>query len=108
MLLVDPGLGSLRLFCCCTSIMRQSKKVKYKGTKSEILDSILYEGFEIKSLKHGNTGNVLYKAPSKLHNWELCWTMDLQNAKSSVLKYREHLKEANNSKGDSPVESKTS
>ena len=70
--------------------MRQAKKFKYKGQKSEILDSIIHEGYEIKSLKHGNTGYVLYKFPSKAHDWELCWTMDLQTAKSEVQKYLAH------------------
>ena len=62
--------------------MRQAKKFKFQATKSEILDSIEYEGFEIKSLKHGITGHVLYKFPSKAHDWELCWTMDIQTAKA--------------------------
>jgi hypothetical protein len=88
--------------------MRQAKKFKYRGTKSEILEPIMHEGFEIKSLKHGNTGHVLYKFPSKAHDWELCWTMDLQTAKAGVQKYQEHLKESNTSKSDTPVESKLS
>ena len=85
--------------------MRHAKKFKCKATKSEILDSIEYEGFEIKSLKHGITGHVLYKFPSKAHDWELCWTMDIQTAKAGVQKYNAHLQEQ---QGNSPVESKLS
>ena len=73
--------------------MRAQKKLKYKGKPSEPLDSIIYSNYEIKSLKHGNTGQTLYRYPSKIHDWENCWTMDLQAAKSGVLKYQEHLKE---------------
>lgn len=86
--------------------MRQAKKFKYRGEKSEILDSIIHEGFEIKSLKHGNTGHVLYKYPSKAHDWELCWTMDLQTALSGVSKYLAKNKEDSNKESKSPVESK--
>ena len=71
--------------------MRNQKKLKYHGTASEILESINHNGYEIKSLKHGNTGHVLYKFPSKLHEWEPCWTMDLQTAKSGGEKYHQHL-----------------
>ena len=85
--------------------MRQAKKFKFQATKSEILDSIEYEGFEIKSLKHGITGHVLYKFPSKAPDWELCWTMDIQTAKAGVQKYNAHLQEQ---QGNSPVESKLS
>tara|TARA_R100000458_G_C8163043_1_gene166374 strand:+ start:427 stop:660 length:234 start_codon:yes stop_codon:yes gene_type:complete len=74
--------------------MRAQKKLKYKGNPSEPLESIIYSDYEIKSLKHGNTGHTLYRYPSKIHGWENCWTMDLQAAKSGVLKYQEHLKEA--------------
>lgn len=69
------------------------KKFKYKGKKSEILDSITFEGYEIRSLKHGNTDHVLYYAPSEEHEWEGCWTMDLETAKKGVLKYKKYLKE---------------
>ena len=75
--------------------MRQSKKLRYRGGPSEILDSIIFSDYEIKSLKHGNTGHVLFKFPSKLYNWEGCWTMDLQTAKNGVLKYQEHLENPN-------------
>ena len=71
--------------------MRTQKKFKYQGQTSEILESITHEGYEIKSLKHGNTGHVLYKFPSKAHEWEPCWTMDLQTAKNGVEKYNQHL-----------------
>jgi len=74
--------------------MKGSRKIKYRGKASEPQESIIFSDYEIRSLKHGNTGNILYQFPSKLHSWENCWTMDLQAAKSGVLKYQEHLKEA--------------
>jgi hypothetical protein len=74
--------------------MRESKKIKYRGKQSEILESIPYEGYEIKSLKHGNTGNILYCSPSKEYNWEDCWGMDLQAAKNNVIKHKQHLAES--------------
>ena len=74
--------------------MRELKKVKYRGKPSEILDPIEFDGFEIRSLKHGNTGHTLYRFPSEEHNWEGCWTMDLQTAKNGVLKYKQHLSES--------------
>ena len=70
--------------------MRTQKKLKYRGGSSEILESLTHAGYEIKSLKHGNTGHVLYKYPSKAHNWEPCWTMDLQTAKNGIEKYNQH------------------
>tara|TARA_R100001082_G_scaffold110637_1_gene91147 strand:+ start:860 stop:1102 length:243 start_codon:yes stop_codon:yes gene_type:complete len=70
---------------------RQTKKIKYKGGPSEILDPIIFSNYEIKTLKHGNTGHQLYRFPSKAHDWENCWTMDLQSAQSGVLKYQQHL-----------------
>ena len=73
--------------------MRSQKKLKYRGKPSEPLESIIYSDYEIKSLKHGNTGHTLYRYPSKMHDGEICLTMDLQAAKSGVLKYQEHLKE---------------
>lgn len=73
--------------------MKGSKKIKYRGKASELRESIIFSDYEIKSLKHGNTGHILYRYPSKAHEWENCWTMDLQSAKSGVLKYQEHLKE---------------
>ena len=70
------------------------KKIKYKGAPSEILASIEFEGYEIKSLKHGNTGHILYRFPSEEHDWEGCWTMDLQTAQNGVLKYKQHMAES--------------
>ncbi len=69
--------------------MKQAKKLRYRGGPSEILDPILFSDYEIKSLKHGNTGHILFKFPSKAHDWEECWTMDLQTAKNGVLKYQQ-------------------
>lgn len=74
--------------------MRESKKIKYRGKASEVQESILFEGYEIKSLKHGNTGHVLYCSPSKEYDWESCWGMDLQTAKNNVIKYKQHLAES--------------
>ncbi len=70
--------------------MKQAKKLRYRGGPSEILDPIIFSDYEIKSLKHGNTGHILFKFPSKAHDWEECWTMDLQTAKNGVLKYQQH------------------
>lgn len=70
-----------------------AKKFKYRGTASEILEPVEFDGFTIRSLKHGNTGHVLYYAPSEAHEWEYCWTMDLQTAKNGVTKYKKHLAE---------------
>tara|TARA_Y100001938_G_C7941920_1_gene354744 strand:+ start:368 stop:607 length:240 start_codon:yes stop_codon:yes gene_type:complete len=72
--------------------MTSSKNFKYRGQASEILESIIYSDYEIKSLKHGNTGHVLYKYPSKNHNWENCWTSNLQEAQAGVLKYQQYMK----------------
>jgi len=69
------------------------RKVNYRGATSEILDPIEFEGYEIKSLKHGNTNHVLYRFPSEAHDWEGCWTMDLETAKKGVTKYNFYLKE---------------
>ncbi len=69
--------------------MKQAKKLRYRGGPSEILDPIIFSDYEIKSLKHGNTGHTLFKFPSKAHDWEECWTMDLQTAKNGVLKYQQ-------------------
>ena len=73
--------------------MRHSKKLRYRGGPSEILDSVIFSDYEIKSLKHGNTGHVLFKYPSKAYDWEDCWTMDLQTAKNNVLKYQQRSEE---------------
>ena len=53
--------------------------------------NLLYE-YEIKSLKHGNTGHVLYKYPNKMYNWEDCWTSDLESAKTGVEKFLQSQK----------------
>jgi hypothetical protein len=58
---------------------------KYKGKPSQILESIEYQGYEIKVLKHGNTGHTLYRAP-RLEDLEPCWFMDLETAKKGVHK----------------------
>lgn len=73
--------------------MKMRKQVKYRGGPSEILEPIEFEGYEIKSLKHGNTHHTLYYFPSEAHEWEGCWTMDLETAKKGVTKYNLHLKE---------------
>jgi len=73
--------------------VRHSKKLRYRGGPSEILDSVIFSDYEIKSLKHGNTGHVLFKYPSKAYDWEDCWTMDLQTAKNNVLKYQQRSEE---------------
>lgn len=70
-----------------------AKKFKYNGGPSEVLEPIEFEGIEIRSLKHGNTDQVLYYAPSEAHEWDYCWTMDLQTAKNGVIKYKKHLAE---------------
>jgi hypothetical protein len=79
--------------------MKVRKQFKYRGGPSEILESIEFEGYKIKSLKHGNTGHVLYRFPSAAHDWEGCWTMDLETAKKGVSKYNSHLKEVSSAQG---------
>ena len=61
-----------------------NKKLKYKGQASEILDPIEFEGITIKSLKHGNTGQILFRYPRK-EDGEPCWTTDIDRAKSSII-----------------------
>ena len=86
--------------------MRSSKKITYKGGPSEIRESIMFAGYEIKSLKHGNTGNILYSFPSKAHEWEPCWTLDLQTAKNGVIKYQQYLVDKEKEKqSETPLES---
>ena len=63
------------------------KKIKYKGKPSDILDPIEFEGYTIRSLKHGNTGHTLYYAP-RVEDLEPQWTMDLETAKKGVLKWK--------------------
>lgn len=69
--------------------MARSTKIRFKGKPSEILDSIEFEGYTIKSLRHGVTGHVLYCYPSAEYEWEDCWGTDLEIAKKSVLKFKE-------------------
>jgi hypothetical protein len=79
--------------------MRETKKVRYKGTASEILPPIIYEGYEIRSLRHGNTGHVLYYAP-RLEDLEPHWCMDLQTAKNGVIKFLEAHSSSSNVKSE--------
>jgi len=69
--------------------MKSHKHFRYRGKPSEILESIEFEGYEIRCIKHGNTGHVLYCSPSKEYEWEDCWGMDLQAAKNNVTKYNQ-------------------
>lgn len=80
--------------------MRTKKKLSIKYEPSEILDPIIFSDYEIKCLKHGNTKNILYSFPSKAHNWESCWTLDLQTAKNGVLKYQQQLSKKDSKKKD--------
>ena len=66
-----------------------NKKLKYKGKPSEILDPIDFEGVTIKSLKHGNTGQTLFRYPRK-EDGEPCWTTDIDRAKSSILYWKQN------------------
>jgi len=72
--------------------VKQVKKIRNRWEPSEILDDIEFNGYIIKSLKHGNTGHVLYRFPSKAHNWENCWTTDLNTAKTNIGKYKSQPK----------------
>jgi hypothetical protein len=65
-----------------------SRRITYKGQASEILEPIVFEGYTIKVLRHGNTGHILYYAP-RLEDLEPCWTMDLTTAQNGVLKFNE-------------------
>ena len=65
-----------------------NKKLKYKGQASEILHPIEFEGVTIKSLKHGNTGQILFRYPRK-EDGEPCWTTDIDRAKSSILYWKQ-------------------
>ena len=67
--------------------MSKDKKLKYKGKPSEILDPIEFEGITIKSLKHGNTGQILFRYPRK-EDGEPCWRQDIDKAKSSILYWK--------------------
>lgn len=68
---------------------RSTKQIRFKGKPSEILEPIEFEGYTIRSLRHGVTGHVLYCYPSEEYEWEGCWGMDLETAKKSVLKFKE-------------------
>tara|TARA_R100000458_G_scaffold36185_2_gene33617 strand:+ start:3607 stop:3846 length:240 start_codon:yes stop_codon:yes gene_type:complete len=68
---------------------RNAKKFKYKGKPSEVRESIEFEGYTIKVLKHGNTGHVLYSYP-RPEDFERCWGMDLDHAKKAVLHWKEN------------------
>lgn len=87
MLLLKYGVVTLSLFY----VPYGMKKFKYRGGPSEVLEPIEFEGFTIQSLKHGNTKHVLYRFPSEAHDWECCWTMDLETAKKGVLRYNKHI-----------------
>ena len=69
--------------------MSKDKKLKYKGNPSEILDPIEFEGVTIKSLKHGNTGQILFRYQRK-EDGEPCWTTDIDRAKSSILYWKQN------------------
>lgn len=81
--------------------MADKRKFRYKGTKSEILEPILFDDYIIKVLKHGNTGHTLYCYPRK-EDFEPCWTMDLETAKKGILYWKKNKDAA----GDTVVESK--
>ena len=85
--------------------MKNLKKIKYQGGPTEILDSIYFSDYEIKSIKHGNTGHILYRFPSKVHSWENCWTMDIHTAKNGVMKYKQYLSKANNESDTTKINS---
>jgi len=68
--------------------VRNTRQIRYKGQASEILPSMIFEGYEIKVLRHGNTGHILYRAP-RLEDLEPCWTMDLTTAQNGVFKLKE-------------------
>jgi hypothetical protein len=70
---------------------RSIKQLKFRGKQSETLEPIEFEGYQIKSLRHGVTGHVLYCYPSQEYDWEPCWGLDLETAKKSVLRYKETL-----------------
>ena len=66
-----------------------NKKLKYKGQASEILAPIEFEGVTIKSLQHGNPGQILFRYPRK-EDGEPCWTTDIDRAKSSILYWKQN------------------
>ena len=69
--------------------MSKDKKLKYKGNPSELLESFEFEGVIIKSLKHGITGQILFRYPRK-EDGEPCWTTDIDRAKSSILYWKQN------------------
>lgn len=71
--------------------MARNTKIRFRGKPSEILEPIDFQGYAIQSLRHGNTGHILYRYPSKEYNWEPCWGMDLETAKKSITRYQEKL-----------------
>lgn len=71
--------------------MARSTKIRFRGKPSETLEPIDFNGYSIECLRHGNTGHVLYRYPSKEYDWEPCWGMDLETAKKSILRYQETL-----------------
>ena len=77
---------------------RNARKFRYKGKPSEKRESIEFEGYQIQVLKHGNTGLVLYKYPSKMYNWEGCWTSCIESAKTGVEKFLQQTKNKKTSK----------
>ena len=70
------------------SVTHPVKKVRYKGTPSEVMEPIEVEGRTIKVLRHGNTGHVLYYAP-RTSDLEYHWTMDLETVRKGVAKLNE-------------------
>lgn len=71
--------------------MARNTKTRFRGKPSEALEPIEFEGYFIECLRHGVTGHVLYRYPSKEYDWEPCWGMDLETAKKSILRYQETL-----------------
>ena len=67
---------------------KDAKKSRYKGGPSEIMDPVVFEGYEIKVLRHGNTNHVLYRGP-RSEDFAPQWSMSLETAKKGVLKWRE-------------------
>ena len=59
--------------------------------EEEILESIEFEGVTIKSLKHGNTDQILFRYPRK-EDGEPCWTTDIDRAKSNILYLKQYRK----------------
>lgn len=77
-------------------VFQDMRKVKYRGGPSQLLDPVDIDGFQVKSLRHGNTGHVLYYAP-RVSDLEMQWTMDFETAKKGVQKLKESA--GNSTKG---------